>query len=110
LAQSDDQKKIDPENLQATREALERADTAHSPASQGTGTGTGGAGPVERGPADTARQSGGVGDGAAPAGGGSAGVSSGLQPGGMKPTTGAGGHGKLAGSIGTPGASGGEKA
>ena len=109
MTQPDDDK-IDPQNLQATREALARSDTSQSPASQGTGTGTGSAGPVERGPAETMRDVVQGDQGGAPQTAGAAGVSSGLQPGGMKPTTGAGGRGDVHGNIRTPGGSGGEKA
>ncbi|WP_207461575.1 hypothetical protein [Azospirillum sp. SYSU D00513] len=93
---------IDPKNLEETRERLARADTSHSPAAQGSGTGTGPAGAAERGPADTAQAEGGPAGGTPPSTG-SSGLNSGLQPGGMNPKTGAGGTGDLHGSISTPG-------
>lgn len=101
-ANKTDQDRVDPQNLQATRERLAQADSSHSPDSAGTGTGSGGANPVERGPADTARQAGGT-TGAPPPTGGGRGPASGLQPGGMAPKTGAGGTGETMGSMDTPG-------
>ncbi|AWK88644.1 hypothetical protein DEW08_21315 (plasmid) [Azospirillum thermophilum] len=101
-ASKTDQDRIDPQNLEATRDRLAQADSSRSPDSAGTGTGSGGAGPVERGPADTARQAGGTADTPAPTGGGR-GPASGLQPGGMTPRTGAGGTGEATGGMDTPG-------
>ena len=98
------QNQVDPENLENTRERLARADTSHSPAPQGSGTGSGPAGSGERGPADSAQAQGGSTDNAPPAAGAS-GLSSGLQPGGTNPKTGAGGTGEERGDLRTPGAS-----
>lgn len=92
---------IDPKHLEQTREALARADSSHSPTTQGTGTGSGSAQEVDRGPADTAKAAGGTAD--TPAATGAHGVSTGLQPGGTIPTTGAGGTGENRGSMRTPG-------
>lgn len=99
----------DPKAIEEARERLRHADTSRSPrgASQSTGTGGGGGSidPTERGPAESASgamQS----DQGAPPSAGSAGVATGLNPGGTKPKTGGGGHGDRAGSLGTPGATG----
>lgn len=100
--QPNDQDRVDPENLEKTCERLARADTSQSPIPQGTATGSGPAGSPERGPADTAHQSGGPADSPPPSTG-SQGVSSGLQPGGTIPQTGAGGTGNVRGNIQTPG-------
>ncbi|MGQ9365282.1 hypothetical protein [Azospirillum sp. ST 5-10] len=102
-------RKDDPRAIEEARERLRRADTSHSPAGQSQSTGTGGGGgavdPLERGPAETARGAM-EGDQGAPPSAGSAGVATGLNPGGTRPKTGAGGHGERAGSVGTPGAAG----
>jgi hypothetical protein len=95
---------IHPKLLEETRERLKRADASHAPAAQGSGTGSGSTGTAERGPADTAQAEGGR--AAAPGGSpatGASGLSTGLQPGGTTPKTGAGGHGDLPGSLSTPG-------
>lgn len=99
---SDDPDKVDPKNLEETRERLARADTAHSPTQTSGGTGSGSSGPVERSPAQSIGRTEGAASSPPPASG-SAGVSSGLHPGGTKPQTGAGGRGDVQGNMQTSG-------